>query len=400
MEEIYDIIILSTNNKSWDNFVFDFSKSSAIYLKFNPIFFQNIEQFKNKYNEWLSHKKFRLWIHLGKKTNKSGFEGELQADDLINDSELKKLKFQYITRSRDENLIEIGGILIYSTKKLRGIELNTIPSNNDFVELNIQTKPQVDFAIINALYKDEFESVIKIFNLNNREGLKLGSKDVYSGQLESFYDKSVIAIFQSDVGRTEATSIVTEIIKEYNPRYVFMTGVCGGDEKTSFGDVVVAKFVFTLDKGKITDQGFFRELEIVKINEDVIRQIRQHEEEIKEYMINYYVKDELAKERYKDFEITKIKTFIDPVACSSAVIDKENYFNEVIKLVERKATAVEMESYGVARAAETTNSGNTKSVIIKSVMDNTVNKNDKAKSYASYTSALFLKGLLEKGIIK
>jgi len=38
-------------------------------------------------------------------------------------------------------------------------------------------------------------------------------------------------------------------------------------------------------------------------------------------------------------------------------------------------------------------------IIIKSVMDNTVNKDDMAKSFASYTSALYLKCLLENGTI-
>ena len=278
---------------------------------------------------------------------------------------------------------------------LRGIEKSL---TNHLIETNTK-KNRIDFAIVTALFDDEFQNVIKVFDLKQDSNLNIGNKRIYSGRLKAFPDKKVIGIYQTSSGRTDASTLTTEIIKEFNPRYIFMTGVCGGNSDTSFGDIVVAKFVFTFNKGKISDEGFFRELELVKINEDEIRKIVEHKEELLLEVKKQLIADTSVSEKYKDFNYQNLKVSIDPVACSDMVINKTNYFNEMIKIVERKVTAVEMESYGFARAAESTNSGTTTGIIIKSVMDNTVNKNDKAKPYASHTSALFLKTLLERGTI-
>ena len=58
-----------------------------------------------------------------------------------------------------------------------------------------------------------------------------------------------------------------------------------------------------------------------------------------------------------------------------------------------------MESYGVARASKIANGGKTKSLIFKSVMDKTKLKDDNYKKKAAYTSAQFLKFLLESNIL-
>ena len=59
-----------------------------------------------------------------------------------------------------------------------------------------------------------------------------------------------------------------------------------------------------------------------------------------------------------------------------------------------------MESYGVARACEFANNGKTKAIIFKSVMDNTVDKDDKAKKFAAFTSAQLMQQLFENKILE
>ena len=261
-------------------------------------------------------------------------------------------------------------------------------------------KSSVDYAIISALYEDEFENLIRVFELNKNQRIKLGDKEVFSNQISTRNkSKNVIAIYQSNVGRVDAGTLTTELIKEFHPKYIIMCGVCGGEERTNLGDVIIAKFVFTFDKGKFSDKGFFRELEFVKTDDSLLRIIRENKVEILKNLKKTHLDNEEYFEKHKQFNTNNIEAIIDPMACSPAVIDKENYFNEVIKMVDRKATAVEMESYGVARAAEISNSGKTRSLIIKSVMDNTVKKDDRAKSYASYTSALFARSLIELDIL-
>jgi hypothetical protein len=58
-----------------------------------------------------------------------------------------------------------------------------------------------------------------------------------------------------------------------------------------------------------------------------------------------------------------------------------------------------MESYAVSRACELVNNGKTKALIIKSAMDNTKDKVDGAKPYAAWTSAMFVRYILENNLI-
>jgi nucleoside phosphorylase len=86
------------------------------------------------------------------------------------------------------------------------------------------------------------------------------------------------------------------------------------------------------------------------------------------------------------------------------VINKKGYFEDVIKKIDRNVAAVEMESYGVARACSIANKGRTIPIIFKSVMDHTFKKDDtqgtiNVKKFAAYTSAQFMKHLFEMKII-
>jgi len=48
------------------------------------------------------------------------------------------------------------------------------------------------------------------------------------------------------------------------------------------------------------------------------------------------------------------------MACSTAVINKKDELENIALEKDRKTVALEMESYGIARACKITNNGNTK----------------------------------------
>ena len=100
----------------------------------------------------------------------------------------------------------------------------------------------------------------------------------------------------------------------------------------------------------------------------------------------------------------RIDIKIEPMASGTMVINKAGYFDKIIKKIDRKVAAVEMESYGVARACKYGNNGDTIPIIFKSVMDHTSDKKDQLnginiKKFAAYTSAQFLRCLFEFEII-
>ncbi len=371
---------------------------------------KNASQFEHLLSSLEDSLSIAIWVHPNaslKKSENVDTPGEAAMTALALDG----IDFNVISRYPDDvskdllsalnkKAIKLGSLYneIKEVKTLNVGEIKAIFSKKknqqDFQD------ERFDYALIAAQYNDEFEKIIEVFNLSKHPTLKLGgNKNVYVGSIGTLVKKNIVALYQSETGRTDASTLTTEIIKEYNPRYVFMTGVCGGDANLSLGSVVIAKFIFTFDKGKITDQGFFRELEIVKINEETVRQIKEENEKNLSQLKSILIGNKTHSSKYKQFNFQDLQSIIDPVACSAAIIDKANYFSEVIKTIDRKASAVEMESYGFARAAESTNSGNTKCVLIKSVMDNTVNKNDDAKEFASLTSAIYLKCVLENNTI-
>ena len=119
------------------------------------------------------------------------------------------------------------------------------------------------------------------------------------------------------------------------------------------------------------------------------------------------IKDKINAKIRADFVFSgekRINIEVAPMACSTMVINKDGYFEDTIKSINRKTAAVEMESFGVARACKFGNDGKTKFLIFKSVMDHTFNKTDEVggvnwKKFAAHTSAQFLFHLLNDNVI-
>jgi nucleoside phosphorylase len=187
----------------------------------------------------------------------------------------------------------------------------------------------------------------------------------------------------------DAAIIASELITRYSPKFLIMTGVLGGKPKdTKIGDVIISKSVFTIDKGKITNEVFKKEIEQESTTSSYTTAIIRAKEKIINFMKE---KDEIFNKNYN--------IHFEPIACVRSVIDKEKFFEENILSVDRKAIALEMESYGIVRACKLINNGNTIPLIIKSVMDNTYAKTDEGKKLAAWTSAKVLEYIISNDII-
>ena len=151
-------------------------------------------------------------------------------------------------------------------------------------------------------------------------------------------------------GMIDAGITATEVILKYKPKIIIMTGVCGGrqDEKYQLTDIVVANSVYTFHKGKETSTAFEPEWEGVEINGKLIQLIERDKDSLKSKLQN--VKN----------------IHFGPMACSNHIINADGKFEQVLKNKDRKTVALEMEGYGIARACQITNNGNTKCLIIKS----------------------------------
>lgn len=368
---------------------------------------QNLEKFKNIIENQLNDDDYIfLVVHVfGKSSNLKGIQKFLATD--IPDR-YPLLEYIYISdgASKEEiehsminNQIDIRGVYKYSrmreglkkdkfkvvTKKElleRKTISNKIPTNNSYDISSMR----FDYALITALEDDEMQ---KILPMIERQGeIKNSKLFIEYGHLKGNEEKKIVYASQPATGMIDAAILSTELLK-YNPKYLIMSGVLGGKpNKTNIGDVVVATRTFTIDKGKINDLGFRIEIETTSNESAIITKLRRSYEEIK----NHLRKEDKTRK-------SEIDIHFGPIGCVRQVIDIEGFFQEKINSVDRKAIALEMESYAVSRSCELINNGNTIPLIIKSVMDNTVDKADDGKPYAGWSSAEFIKYILKNDII-
>lgn len=244
-----------------------------------------------------------------------------------------------------------------------------------------------DYAIITALEEKEMEKVLPMLTKTGR--VENNKHLIEYGYLKSNPKKRIVYASQLATGMIDAAILTTEILVRFKPKFLIMAGVLGGrPNEVKIGDVVVATKVFTIDKGKITDYGFKPEIESANTDSSYITSFKREKEKI----INYIKDNDPTRE-------AKINIHFGSITCVRQVIDSEGFFEGNITPVDRKALALEMESYGVSRSCEIINDGNTVALIIKSAMDNTVDKVDDAKSFAAWTSAMFVKYILENDLI-
>lgn len=288
----------------------------------------------------------------------------------------------------------------------------------------------IKYALITAL-SEEFKEVKEFVDFPDDEHIIIGNTKFLTGYLKENKKIKLIASIPPETGMIDAAIISTLMLEYFTPDYLLMSGVCGGYYNINIGDIVVAKSVFTFQKGKISDlntkdeNGIITKIELYDKNKQIvdydhlydvngnqiaisIEKFEREQEHIKLEHIKTALelkKEEIEKsinDTIKGFNTEKkedLQIHIEPMACSTMVINKDGFFEDTIKCVDRKTVAVEMESYGLARACEIANKGNTKAIIFKSVMDNTRIKDDNAKRFAARTSALFLREMFLKGII-
>lgn len=346
---------------------------------------------------------------------------------------------------------EIEKVLYYNSfiKKIRLDEIkpfdkpslsmsSQVLSEQSNVQISSQY-PKIKYAIITALYDDEFEEVSKVFDFPDDEEIVIGDKTYYIGYHIRNREIKVVAGIPFTSGMVDASIMATQMIEIFRPNYILMSGVCGGFiDDCNLGDIVIARNVYTFQKGKLSDIKFKDEngnfikidlydkennivdydklfdkdgnqitisIESFKREDDSVITIDHFKDKFDKYKKD--ILDRINRKISDDFPIKlsqPINLHYEPMACSTMVVNKEGFFEDTLKAIDRKTIAVEMESYGVARACRYANEGKTKPVIFKSVMDFTFNKSDTDgsinwKKFAAYTSAQFMNYLFENKII-
>lgn len=351
----------------------------------------------------------------------------------ITDKQIDKEKIKHLCLELDLPVAEVY--------KYHGVLQHIEEDRYVHTKRGIMNDTRFEYAIIVALFEKEFEQLKTVFDFPEKEKIPFKTKtrgddfEYRIGYLKTNKEKKVVAAVQRKTGMIDASIIATHMLELFKPKYLLMSGVCGGGEENKLGDVIVASEVFTFQRGKISDilqksedgqkkkinlydnngkevdyehlfdengnqikisvEKFEREPESINLLTNISERITANKEKI-ESEINLNIKSVFVN--------TTITIKQEPIACSTMVINKDGFFEDTIRVINRKTAAVEMESYGVARACHFANNGETVPIIFKSVMDFTSNKKDTekgidVKGFAAWTSAQFMKCLFEMDVI-
>ncbi len=196
----------------------------------------------------------------------------------------------------------------------------------------------------------------------------------------------IITAQQQSMGMTAAAMLASKIIFQFRPEYLIMCGIAAGlgiNAEHIYGDVIVPDVVWDYSAGKFTAPekpaitfgilGFIPRPESIKPDESVINIVR-------------------GLKGRTDYEI-----LIGPMACGSAVVANREIIEKRIQPVMPDTIGVDMESYGILYAAQNAAEPRPKAVIIKSICDYAdYQKSDQYQKFASYTSSMFAKELIEQ----
>lgn len=349
-----------------------------------------------------------------------------QQSNIVSDSVGKKnlpsIKSYLYNEFHDQ--LKLGNIRVF--KKNDIAEVKNVSLKND-ADLSSSRKINCEIIVICAI-QVEFNAVLNVFDVdtNPENQISFHNTILYIQKIKVANDKvkTIGFIRQSKMGMVDSAILTTQILHDIEPKIILMAGVCAANPNwygINFGDIIIPNQTFAFQFGKISDDPdnsddfvFEPELHDSKVIgelipkfvdnlnillSDVISSIPKNlglMKDIKHFntLIDKDVESTLTK-----IDISKLQIHHEKdMACSISVIDKTGYFKENVEKTSRNAIGLEMEGYGIARACELS-SLKTKSLIVKSVMDKSQSKDDTYKQYASYTSAYFIKHLLNSGAI-
>lgn len=218
----------------------------------------------------------------------------------------------------------------------------------DYYETRYKYNPQKeelmvrkDIGIITIL-QEEADAIIDKLNLQE-ENYKIGERLYYSGYLEGDQTThSVVMTQQLSQGEISVVTAYNDMIKKYNPKIIFLTGIAGGITKdVNYCSVVLCRQIISYDLMKDAPEGIQRRGDVNKIApallplyQRFLRMIGQKPILAASNSINEYI------------HVTESN-----IASGSAVI--ANKLSEIKKWIHNyndKTDAVEMEAYGISTA--------------------------------------------------
>lgn len=248
-----------------------------------------------------------------------------------------------------------------------GVQTNTpVPQPDRPVPLGQKPDAGIDIGIVVAL-EEEFAILCDILSLApcKREGKQYYCFQ-YSGQHQRSYQG--VATFVGDMGPTDTSVVVQELVTEWQPQTIIMLGIAGAlDRDIKLGDVVVATVVDNyLANAKATststDEGFAFHLsgDPYRCSHELIEQVRHFQFA---YALGYNawrtmcfdsLQDVFTKKNQRqairDGLLHKETKLVTGHIASGSIVGTTAAFARFLRGRDRKYAALEMEAAGMLTA--------------------------------------------------
>lgn len=252
-----------------------------------------------------------------------------------------------------------------------------------FITRGIESQETFDYdiCVLDALRYPELEAVQKTWPLSlSSEELLNRSVLIQTGTLQlNGAGRRIVCAHPSQMGPVAATQAAEAILREFKPRVLLMTGICGGiSGDVRIGDVVVAEKSWDWQAGKWTHEG-------------TLLSAPDHKEASAELVAMARTAETSLPAIYQEFSGNRPshqpKLIVGPMVTGSSVVASTDIQN-VFRDQHRKMVAVDMECYGLYYAAAISSSRQTKVLCIKAISDLADRaKSDDLQPYCSYVSA-------------
>lgn len=226
-----------------------------------------------------------------------------------------------------------------------------------------------DIAFVAALHSPELDNV-RDLSLNwDHFQVENDPVNYYRATMQAGEKRlNLICAAPSEMGMSASATLTTKIKSIFNPRIIFMVGICAGVEgKVKIGDTIVADPAFDYNFGRIieSDEGeesLLADVRQLRIEERILNELR-HFGEDEQFFTS-------LRSAYKGNKTDTIPNLlIGPIGSGSSVVANNKVIEKIVTNGHRKLLGIDMETYGVYYAAQKTLTPSGPVVSIKTVCD-------------------------------
>lgn len=242
-----------------------------------------------------------------------------------------------------------------------------------------------DICFVTALRTPELEAVLDLkFDWKSR-GVTNFLSSHYAGTLAHKGRVASVSAFTYDkMGLVPMSYLVGNVINEFRPKVVFLTGICAGIGKdVALGDIIIAESSWNWQAGKVgAGATALHEPDIIQASARLVALARLAASDL-----------HLGQSLLKAGQYTSIKDrvpsmHVGPMASGSVVL-ADAAAVEKVTVQHRKAIGLDMEAYGCYAASRYAGHLRTEIICLKGVSDNaTASKADNLQMLGAIRSAL------------